>query len=235
MQPVRLQLDLDKEPQERYVLSIRQGEVNATRLEVEITDHGESVDLSAYGVYFECAHPNGALHSEKVGSTDGNVASYTVAKAVGDEAGTIECAYLALKATNDDGTTETYATTQAFLIRVLPNAQTDGAGIAEAYSSEIEEMLAYCRQAFDENETARQSTFDSNEDARQAESEAATKRANDAADKVQSAIDGTLDPLFKAWVDAQKDVEGGLVSHDGLLGGLYYMADKAFVAYVTDD
>ena len=96
-------------------------------------------------------------------------------------------------------------------------------------------MLAYCRQTFDANETARQSTFDSNEAKRQAASEAATKRANDAADKVQSAIDGTLDPLFKAWVDAQKDVEGGLVSHDGLLGGLYYMADKAFVAYVTDD
>ena len=235
MQPVRLQLDLDKEPQERYVLSIRQGEVNATQLEVEVTDHGEDVDLNAYSVFFECAHPNGALHSEKVGSTSGNVASYTVAKAVGDEAGTIECAYMALKTTNDDGTTEVYATTQAFIVRVLPNAQTEGAGIAKAYSSEIEEMLAYCRQTFDKDEAQRQSTFDSNEDARQAASEAATKRANDAADKVQSAIDGTLDPLFKAWIDAQKDVEGGLVSHDGLLGGLYYMADKAFVAYVTDD
>ena len=127
MQPVRLNLDLDKEPQERYVLSIRQGEVNATQLEVEITDHGEAVDLSGYGVFFECAHPNGALHSEKVGSTSGNVAAYTVAKAVGDEAGTIECAYFALKTTNEGGTTEVYATTQAFLIRVLPNAQQEGA------------------------------------------------------------------------------------------------------------
>ena len=233
MQPVRLQLDLDKEPQERYVLSIRQGEVNATRLEVEVTDHGEDVDLSAYSVYFECAHPSGALHSEKVGSTDGNVASYTVAKAVGDEAGTIECAYFALKTTNEDGTTDVYATTQAFIVRVLPNAQTGGAGVAKAYSSEIEEMLAYCRQTFDANETARQSAFDSNEDARQAASEAATKRANDAADKVQSAIDGTLDPLFRAWIDAQKDVAGGLVSYDYFIERLTFLSDEDFLAYTT--
>lgn len=233
MQPVRLQLDLDKEPQERYVLSIRQGEVNATQLAVEVTDHGDDVDLSAYDVYFECAHPNGALHSEKVGSTSGNVATYTVAKAVGDEAGTIECAYFALKTTNDGGATEVYATTQAFLIRVLPNAQTEGAGIAKAYSSEIEAMLAYCRQTFDANETARQSTFDSNEKARQEKSEAATKRANDAADKVYSAIDGTLDPLFKAWIDAQKDVAGGLVSYDLFVDRLTFLSDEDFVAYTT--
>lgn len=233
MQPVRLQLDLDKEPQERYVLSIRQGEVNATALEVEVTDHGESVDLSPYDVYFECAHPSGALHSEKVGSTSGNVASYTVAKAVGDEAGTIECAYFALKTTSEDGATEVYATTQAFLIRVLPNAQTEGAGIAKAYSSEIEEMLTHCRQTFDSNEAARQSTFDANEAARQTASEAATKRANDAADKVYSAIDGALDPLFKAWVDAQKDVAGGLVSYDLFVERLTFLSDEDFVAYTT--
>lgn len=233
MQPVRIQLDLDKEPQERYVLSIRQGEVKATVLQVEVTDHGEPVDLGAYGVYFECAHPSGALHSEKVGSTDGNAATYTVAKAVGDEAGTIECAYLALKVTNDDGTTEVYATTQAFIIRVLPNAQQEGAGIAKAYSSEIEEMLAYCRQTFDANETSRQSTFDANEKARQEKSEAATKRANDAADKVYSAIDGTLDPLFKAWVDSQKDVAGGLVSYDLFVERLTFLSDEDFVAYTT--
>lgn len=233
MQPVRLNLDLDKEPQERYVLSIRQGEVNATALEVEVTDHGEAVDLSPYGVFFECAHPNGALHSEKVGSTSGNVAAYTVAKAVGDEAGDIECAYLALKVTNDDGTTEVYTTTQAFLIRVLPNAQAEGAGIAKAYSSEIEAMLAYCRQTFDANEASRQSTFDANEAARQTASEAATKRANDAADLVKSAIDGTLDPLFKAWIDAQKDVAGGLVSYDLFVERLTFLPDEDFVAYTT--
>lgn len=233
MQPVHVQLDLDKEPQERYVLSIRQGEVNATLLEVEVTDHGEGVDLSPYDVYFECAHPSGALHSEKVGSTSGNVAKYTVAKAVGDEAGTIECAYLALKTTNADGTTEVYATTQALIVRVLPNAQTEGAGIAKAYSSEIEAMLAYCRQTFDSNEAQRQSTFDYNEAARQAKSEAATKRANDAADKVQSAIDGTLDPLFKAWIDSQKDVAGGLVSYDHFIERLTFLSDEDFLAYTT--
>lgn len=233
MQPVRLKLDLDKEPQERYVLSIRQGEVNATVLEVEVADHGEPVELSAYSVFFECAHPNGALHSEKVGSTSGNVATYTVAKAVGGEAGTIECAYIALKVTNGDGTTEVYATTQAFLIRVLPNAQTEGAGVAKAYSSEIEAMLAYCKQTFAANEAQRQSTFDTNEAARQTASEAATKRANEAADKVQSAIDGTLDPLFKAWVDSQKDVEGGLVSYDLFIERLTFLSDEDFVAYTT--
>lgn len=233
MQPVRMQLDLDKEPQERYVLSIRQGEVNATVLEVEVADHGEAVDLGAYSVFFECAHPNGALHSEKVGSTSGNVATYTVAKAVGGEAGTIECAYFALKVTNDDGTTDVYATTQAFLIRVLPNAQTEGAGVAKAYSSEIEAMLAYCKQTFDANEAQRQSTFDTNEVERQTASEAATKRANDAADLVKSAIDGTLDPLFKAWVDSQKDVAGGLVSYDLFVERLTFLSDEDFVAYTT--
>lgn len=233
MQPVHVQLDLDKEPGERYVLSIRQGEVNATEVEFEVTDHGEGVDLSAYDVYFECAHPNGALHSEKVGSTSGNVASYTVAKAVGDEAGAIECAYVALKTTSEDGATEVYATTQAFMIRVLPNAQTEGAGIAKAYSSEIEAMLAYCRQTFDANETARQSTFDANEAARQAKSEAAAKRANDAADKVADALRGNLDPLFKAWIDSQKDVEGGLVSYDYFIERLTFLSDEDFLAYTT--
>lgn len=233
MQPVHVQLDLDKEPGERYVLSIRQGEVNATEVAIEVTDHGEDVDLSAYDVYFECAHPSGALHSETVGSTSGNVASYTVAKAVGDEAGTIECAYIALKTTNEDGTTEVYATTQAFIIRVLPNAQTEGAGIAKAYSSEIEAMLAYCRQTFDADEAQRQSAFDSNEDARQTASEAAAKRANDAADKVADALKGNLDPMFKAWIDSQKDVAGGLVSYDHFIERLTFLSDEDFLAYTT--
>ena len=222
------------------MLSIRQGEVKATVVEFEVTDNGEPVDLSPYDVYFECAHPSGALHSEKVDSTDGGVATYTVAKAVADEAGDIECAYVALKVTGDDGTTDVYATTQALLVRVLPNAQTEGAGIAKAYSSEIEEMLAKCKQTFDEDEAARQAEFDSNEAARQSASEAAAKRANDAADKVQSAIDGALDPLFKAWIDGQKDVEGGLVSYeaftariDELLLSLAFLDDDAFVDYVT--
>lgn len=42
----------------------------------------------------------------------------------------------------------------------------------------------------------------------------ATERANDAAESVEQAVGGNLDPLFRDWIDAQKDVAGGLVSYD---------------------
>lgn len=75
--------------------------------------------------------------------------------------------------------------------------------------------------AFEQAEAARQQTFNTNEadrgrrsnEAVQAANQA-TDRANDAAAQVEQALQGNLDPMFRDWVDAQKDVAGGLVSYD---------------------
>lgn len=74
---------------------------------------------------------------------------------------------------------------------------------------------------FEQAETARQNTFNTNEadrgrrsnEAVQAANQA-TERANDAAEQVEQALHGNLDPMFRDWIDAQKDVVGGLVSYD---------------------
>lgn len=74
---------------------------------------------------------------------------------------------------------------------------------------------------FEQSETARQNTFNTNEadrgrrsnEAVQAANQA-TERANKAAESVEQAVGGNLDPLFRDWIDAQKDVAGGLVSYD---------------------
>ena len=74
---------------------------------------------------------------------------------------------------------------------------------------------------FEQAETARQQTFNTNEaDRGRRSNEAvqaankATERANDAAEQVEQALNGNLDPMFRDWIDAQKDVAGGLVSYD---------------------
>lgn len=74
---------------------------------------------------------------------------------------------------------------------------------------------------FEQSENTRQNTFNTNEadrgrrsnEAVQAANQA-TERANDAAESVEQAVGGNLDPLFRDWIDAQKDVAGGLVSYD---------------------
>lgn len=74
---------------------------------------------------------------------------------------------------------------------------------------------------FEQSENTRQQTFNTNEadrgrrsnEAVQAANQA-TERANDAAESVEQAVEGNLDPLFRDWIDAQKDVAGGLVSYD---------------------
>lgn len=74
---------------------------------------------------------------------------------------------------------------------------------------------------FEQSENTRQQTFNTNEadrgrrsnEAVQAANQA-TERANKAAESVEQAVGGNLDPLFRDWIDAQKDVAGGLVSYD---------------------
>ena len=74
---------------------------------------------------------------------------------------------------------------------------------------------------FEQSENTRQQTFNANESDRGRRSNEAvqaanqaTERANDAAESVEQAVGGNLDPLFRDWIDAQKDVAGGLVSYD---------------------
>ncbi|MBQ9955829.1 MAG: hypothetical protein IJO87_10490, partial [Eggerthellaceae bacterium] len=123
--------------------------------------------------------------------------------------GMIETAYFSLSVENEDGSREHYVTTQTFYFDVLPNACQDTAGITQAYSSQIEQMIRYCHDTFTENEAGRQYKFDTNEAARQEASEAATLRANTAAEKVEQALAGDMGDLFDDYLDSKKDVAGG--------------------------
>lgn len=197
VQHTKLYLDLSKEPEEQQVVFIRQGEKKATVIEAHIYDHGDEADLSGVTPYFVMRHPRGALLEDKVTTQAvGNVLTYEVIPQAAQEVGTCSVAYFAFM----DGetiTATTYATTQAFAIVILPNAQTDGDGIAEAYSSRIEEMLQWCHDTFLENEEER----DAKVDDAVADADAATQRANDAAQAVEEAVKGNLDPLFSAYID----------------------------------
>ena len=74
---------------------------------------------------------------------------------------------------------------------------------------------------FDTAQQQRAESYQQAEAAREQESDAAVSAANtaaaaanQAAQNVQQALEGDLDPLFGDWIDAQKDVGGGLVSYD---------------------
>lgn len=208
MEPIRIMLDLNKEPQQFDVIHIRQGELNAVTIEAEIYDNGAEVDLSQYIVRFECRHIDGKMHEDRDQLTiSGNVVSYVVHENVGAVEGTIETAYFSLNVESEDGSKGFYATTQTFYIDVLPNACNDGAGITKAYSSQIKEMLRYCYDTFTENEANRQQTFDDNEVGRYEafqkhieEAEAATDRANAAGEMVEQAVMGVYDEMFSFWL-----------------------------------
>lgn len=215
MQPIRIRLDLNKEPQQFDVIHVRQGELNAVTIEAEVYDNGAEVDLSQYVVRFECKHVDGKMHEDNEQlEAIGNLITYKVHELVGAVEGMIETAYFSLNVENEDGSKDLYATTQTFYLDVLPNACQEGAGITQAYSSQIEQMLRYCYDTFTENEADRQQTFDTNEAARQAESERAVARADHAASVVEDALAGDLTPAFSDWLDSQKDVEGGVVSYE---------------------
>lgn len=109
---------------------------------------------------------------------------------------------------------EVYATTQAFEIEVLPCAEQEGAGVAEAYSSQIEAMLLKCAEEFIEAEKDRDQLVDEalqRTDAAIASTDAAAARALAAEKLVKDALSGNLDPLFRDYLDALKDAEGGFV------------------------
>lgn len=218
MRPITIKLDLAKEPGPRKIARVRQGEHHSTRIEARIYDHDEPCALAGYDVYLEAVMPNGRL-VQVACETEGSTASHTFGEALASMPGTVELAYISLKTHAEDGTQTLCATTEAFAIEVLPDAAREGCGVAEAYSSEIVQMLLLCRQRYEAAEAARQADYEAAEadresqfDASKASCDAATARANAAADKVDAALSGNLDPLFKDYLDALKDAEGGFVS-----------------------
>lgn len=229
MNAVNLYLDLSKEPCETQAVYIRQGERNATTLHVDVYDNGEPVDLAQYRVLFEMRHPHGALLSDEVQGAAGSSFDYTMPEQAAHETGVAGVAYFALK--DKAGTESTaaalYATTQAFAVVILPNAQGDKNAVTDAYSSEIEAMLEWCRDEFAKAEADREQRVDAAVD----KAEEAAKNANDAADLVHQALEGEMGPIFGEYIDGMKDVPGGLVSFDAYDAA--WMGDAEFVAYVT--
>lgn len=229
---IYLELDLSKEPEESRAVYIRQGERNAATLHVDVSDSGKPVDLSAYRVLFEMRHPRGALLSDEVQGASGASFDYTMPEQAAHETGVAGVAYFALKEKappEDAAGSALYATTQAFAVVILPNAQGDKNAVAEAYSSEIEAMLKWCRDEFAKAEADREQRVD----AAVEKAEAAAKNANDAADLVHQALEGEMGPIFGEYIDGMKDVPGGLVSFDAYDAA--WMEDAEFVAYVTQE
>ena len=225
MNEIYLELDLSKEPEESRAVYIRQGERNATTLHVDVYDNGEPVDLSAYRVVFEMRHPRGALLSDEVQGAAGTSLDYVLPEAAATETGVAGVAYFALKdkAGPEAASAALYATTQAFAVVILPNAQGDANAVADAYSSEIEAMLKWCREEFDRAEAERTAK----NDAAVKKAEAAAKNANDAADLVHQALQGELGEIFDGYLETKKDVPGGFASHERV--------DSAFEAIAAGD
>lgn len=231
MTPVTINLDLSKRPDRRSILRVRQGEFNSTTLEARIYDWDAAVDLAGYDVYLEMLHPNGKCASVRC-EAEGSTATLVFDGRTAAVPGTVELAYIALKQHADDGTQTLCATTQAFAIEVLPDAASEGCGIAEAYSSEIVEMLLKCRAEFDADQAERTERFKAAMDDWGKRANDAADRANEAADKVDEALSGNLDPLFKAYLDALKDVEGGFVKWETYQEHLAdHMTDSQFLYY----
>lgn len=246
MRPITINLDLAKEPGPRKIARVRQGEHHSTRIEARIYDHDEPCALAGYDVYLEAVMPNGRL-VQVACETEGSTASHTFGEALASMPGTVELAYISLKTHAEDGTQTLCATTEAFAIEVLPDAAKEGCGVAEAYADEIVQMLLLCKQRYEAAEAARQADYEAAEadresqfDASKASCDAATARANAAADKVDAALSGNLDPLFKDYLDALKDAEGGFVkwetyqSEKLVPDGETVQADESHVLSVRD-
>lgn len=228
--PVRLYLDLSKEPGERQVVYVRQGEREATVIEAVILDHGEPADLSGMTPYFTMRHPGGALLEDEAAQADGNVVTYVLPEQAAQECGTVEVAYFAFMA-DEAVSASTHVTTQAFAMVSLPNAQKDGGGVAEAYASRIEDMLRWCRDEFLAAEEVREERVQEAIDA----ADAATGRANDAADMVHSAVQGELGPMFGDYLRSVTDVEGGLLGYDNKDGPGGYVSYEWYTAHFLAD
>lgn len=73
-----LELDLGKRPGSEPTVFCRKGEKGALTLRATIADHGAEVDLSAFGVFFDCVTPDGRLVSDEATSKEGSTAVCTL-------------------------------------------------------------------------------------------------------------------------------------------------------------
>lgn len=116
MEPIRIELDLDKEPRELPPVLLWSGESRNPPIRACVTLGGELFDLSGYTVTCEGILPEGGHFS--VGcATDGSYATAYVPESVTARARRIETAYFALE---KDGVR---ATTQDF--RIITRGGTD--------------------------------------------------------------------------------------------------------------
>lgn len=219
MNPHILKLYLDKRPESVQKVRVRQCDHESVWIRGYVVDGDEPADLEGMTAYIEIMYPDGTCVSDQC-QIDGSEVTYTFNGRTAAVPGIIELAYIALKQHADDGTQTLCATTQAFAIEVLPDAASEGCGIAEAYSSEIVEMLLKCRAEFDADQAERTERFKAAMDDWGKKAIDAADRANDAADKVDEALSGNLDPLFKTYLDALKNVEGGFPSWETYLEGI---------------
>ena len=107
---------------------------------------------------------------------------------------------------------------------------------ADRFSKAVKSWDADFKKAQEERTTAyqqaehnRDEQFAAAEATRNEKSDAAAERANAAAEKIEKALVGDLDDLFKDWIDNQKDTEGGLVSYDAMKRGDYVSVDDVTI------
>lgn len=203
MIPYELSLDLDKELGVEQTVVARQGERGSTVLRVEVVDGQQPFDLAGYDVLFECVTADGKTHhDDEALSVSGNVVTYTLHENVCAAVGIIKDAYFSLNVCEADaGPVTLKATTQGFTIVVLPDS--DGHGVSQAYSSEIEDLMAKLRKDYEDAMAEWVSRYDSSMEVWGASVDSAVKRANDAASAVEQAIQGELGPLFDIYLDSK--------------------------------
>ncbi|MEG0759153.1 MAG: hypothetical protein RR505_12150, partial [Raoultibacter sp.] len=88
--------------------------------------------------------------------------------------------------------------------------------------------------SYDAAEANRAESFTANETKRDETSEVAVKRANDAADKVNQAIAGELDPYVRTALDEMKDKPGGIVGYEKYEDERFTPDEVTIITY-TDD
>ena len=194
-----LRLDVRKPPGSRSVVRVRQGEFGSTTVVAEVVDGDSAMDLDGYEATFEMRQPRGGLVQEPADVASGGRLSYTLSRLATSMPGLSGIAYFALRKAADGGgpTSREWAevlTTEAFAVEVLPEACSEGVGVASVYVSEIERMLAACEDDYSSWAASARAEC---EDAAEAAAEAAAA----AAELVDQAVSGNLDPLFADYLE----------------------------------
>lgn len=95
-------LDICKHPNvATQTITLRQGELASTTLNIDIYEDGESFDLSEYEVQFMAALLNGKVIIDPCTKLGANSVTYTLPPALVKQAGTVNLAYLAISKNNE--------------------------------------------------------------------------------------------------------------------------------------